>query len=184
MSFDVIKNKLEQFDIKKYGENTYSESDVIAIESKYGFTLPLEYKNFLLEYGECAFNEDDIYCNSLEENPWVKDKLITVDLFYGLNNNDNSLVYNIEAYKEEFPQGRIPIASCPGGNEISLTIEGNSIGKVHFWDHESTNERDAFYLVAESFTDFIMRFSKQIKDKSFDDSGIESMEFKDGFFDD
>lgn len=30
--------------------------------------------------------------------------------------------------------------------QISLTIEGNSIGQVHFWDHESVNERDAFYF--------------------------------------
>lgn len=39
--------------------------------------------------------------------------------------------------------------------QISLTNESDSIGQVYFWDHESANERDAFYLVAESFTDFI-----------------------------
>ncbi|WP_040214222.1 SMI1/KNR4 family protein [Clostridium polynesiense] len=141
----------------------HSEDEIIKIEKKYNITLPVEYKLFVLKYGN-SYTKDNIYYTAIEKSPWTpEDGFDSLGFFYGLENDRKDLRKMIEAYLGRIPDNLIPIADCDGGNELCIGVMGHSKGKVYFWNHENQNilkkgHIKNLYLVAESFTDFIMSF--------------------------
>ncbi|GEM_PF-840965 len=141
----------------------HPEGEIIDIQKKYNITLPLEYKLFVLKYGN-SYIKDNIFYKAIEKSPWTpEDGFDSLGFFYGLENDSKDLRKMIEAYLGRISDNLIPIADCDGGNELCIGVKGNSKGKVYFWNHENQNVISAentknLYLVAESFSDFVMSF--------------------------
>lgn len=91
----------------------------------------------------------------LEKDPWMNkdDDTQLLEGFYGLTNNHNSLQKAIDTYSDRFPRNVIPIASSAGGNEICMDIDNE---KILFWDHELSHPDKGFFLIANSFEEFIL----------------------------
>ena len=49
---------------------------------------------------------------------------------------DDDLLYNYKMYKKRMPKVLLPIAGDSSGNMICISISGDKVGCVWFWDHE------------------------------------------------
>ncbi|MDQ0244738.1 hypothetical protein J2S09_002309 [Bacillus fengqiuensis] len=165
MSFKEIESKLSEFEIKKYSKRKHHKDEIETIEVEYKVEFPEDFKLFLLQYGTCTFNEDDIYYRSIEKNPWTPDDgFESVEIFYGLDKDEYDIRQMIQRYSEYIPGNLIPFAESPGGNQICIAVNGNEKGKIYFWDHENRNGQKDLFLVAESFSDFINSFQRYQRD--------------------
>lgn len=167
--FKKLEKKLESIidpNYKKNSINFHFEDVIRSIEKECKLKLPIEYKMFLLNFSNCIF-KDDIYYQSIEKSPWTPgDGLESVEVFYGLENDDINLRKRIQQYSGRIPDGLIPIAESPGGNQICIGVKGKYTERIYFWDHEniSTKGGSNLYLIANLFSDFIMSFELHHRD--------------------
>lgn len=131
------------------------------LEEEYSVRLPSLYRFFLVNYGSLNFSCDITY-NSVEQHPSMGDRSIVN--FYELQENANGIKESIDCYLGRLPENLIPIAECPGGDQLCIGIRDVE-DKVYFWNHDqemmfpSIDELwNNIYLVADSFLDFIVSF--------------------------
>ncbi|MEC0592517.1 SMI1/KNR4 family protein [Bacillus inaquosorum] len=164
MSFAKIEQKLKEFTIDAGTDPSINTNEQLkALEKNIGNQLPLDYKDFLKKYGGCYLEskkttdeiEYDVCYKPIEKDPWMgkDDETQLLEGFYGLANDHNSLQKAIDTYSDRFPRNIIPIASSAGGNEICMDIDDE---KILFWDHESSHPEKDFFLIANSFEEFIL----------------------------
>jgi len=185
-NFNKIENKLSQLGItSKYGSNTIK--DLEKIEEALSFTLPIEYKEFLYLYGTLNFNDIEIAFSSLDTS---NEEPLTIVNFYGLNGNDyDNLKLIINQYTDRIPDDLIPIAECPGGDQICIGINNKAFGKIYFWDHNkeklhvNTTEEmwEPVTLIYNTFLELIMSSQELKEDEDFDDSIVENIKVSDKF---
>lgn len=135
--------------------------EVCEIEKFINVNFSKAYKYFLLNYASC-FIKDTYYFKSLEENPLTPtDGFESVGVFYGKN-----LIGKTELYSKELNDKYIPIAESDGGDILCIGIEETTKDKVFFWSHDDENKfGKRFFLVANSFEQFIMSFEERKKEK-------------------
>ncbi|NOU63355.1 hypothetical protein GC096_04765 [Paenibacillus sp. LMG 31461] len=178
-SFEKVKQKLLEVGITNEG-GIYSDNLVISIEQKYGFRLPQDYKKFLLTYGRINYNHPISY--SLITNIPKHNERGELGYFYNLQNNNNDLISNIECYLGRMPEKMIPFADITGGDQLCIGVTEDVWGKIYFWDHDQEHfdpsEEELWnnvYLVANSFSEFILSF-KIVEDENLPkDLGIVSV---------
>lgn len=124
-----------------------NQGTIEAFEALIGFSIPEEYREFLLMNNGGEPDKADF---SVEG--WGK---TLVHVFYGLGTGYKA--YDIDWSRSTFddilPSEIIPIACDPGGYLICLGLEGRARGKVYFWDRGGDGEELRF--LASSFKDFI-----------------------------
>ncbi|CAI6278479.1 SMI1/KNR4 family protein [Bacillus subtilis] len=164
MSFNNIKQKLKEFLIDAKTDPRINKNEQLKeIEMNIGKQLPSDYKDFLKEYGGCYLEskktsdeiEYDVCYKPIEKDPWIgkDDDTQLLEGFYGLANDHSSIQKAIDTYSDRFPRNIIPIASSAGGNEICMDIDNE---KILFWDHEFSHPDKDFFLIANSFEEFIL----------------------------
>ncbi len=147
-----------------------------TIERLYGVNLPLNYKEFLLEYGGCFTKSNRMY-HPIEVTPVTpEDGFDSMVGFYGITTYD---AYNIETiiqtYKDILGSIVMPIADADGGDLICIGLKDKYRGKIYYWHHEdeTTDEdrKEYYYLIANSLEEFILKFSlhERIKNVDLDD---------------
>lgn len=134
-----------------------NEEDIAKLEILLGISLPIPYKNFLLSHNGGHPKLAGFY---IQNNP--SDNHGLIDYFLCIKEKD---IYNlltwIKRYKNRIPSDLIPIAVDPGGNLVCLTVTGNNIGKIYFWDHEEEADEGEtpgyanIYPIANSFDEFV-----------------------------
>lgn len=111
---------------------------------------------------------------------------ITIVNFYGLSQEHFDF---INCYTDRTPNELIPIAECPGGNQLCIGINNNSLNKIYYWDHNkekmqiSTIEDmwEPVTLIYDSFFDFIMSSEELKEDEDLGDTRIENIKVSDKF---
>ncbi|MGG3628325.1 SMI1/KNR4 family protein [Bacillus licheniformis] len=182
MSFKRIEQKMKEFLINiDEDSNNNSNIEIEDLEQKLGKQLHSDYKKFLVKYGGCSLesrktNDDvefDVCYRPIEKDPWmgVNDETQLLESFYGFQTNIDNIMDIVDTYSDRFPETIIAIAGSPGGNEICLDLDN---GKVFFWDHELRNPEKDFYLIANSFEDFILSLEDELVEPCGDD-GIVSI---------
>lgn len=161
-----IDKKINEIVDNDFKDNIVQHSDnkIVILEKDYNIKLPADYKYFILNYGELVIKEN-FYFKPLEQTPKSpKDGYHSINIFYGLNDNDMDIRKKINQYKYEFKNKYVPIALLPGENQLCLDVNG----QVYFWDHESLTDK-SIYLVSKSFSKFIFdlqKYKKKISVKS------------------
>lgn len=164
MSFTKIEQKLKEFTIDAGTYPSINTNEQLKeLEMNIGNQLPSDYKNFLKKYGGCYLEskkttdeiEYDVCYKPIEKDPWIgkDDDTQLLEGFYGLANDHSSIQKAIDTYSDRFPRNIIPIASSAGGNEICMDIDNE---KILFWDHEFSHPDKDFFLIANSFEEFIL----------------------------
>lgn len=187
MSFYYIKQKLKEFSIDTKTDPSINKNEQLKeIEMNIGKQLPSDYKNFLKEYGGCYLEsknttdeiEYDVCYKPLEKDPWMgkDDDTQLLEGFYGLANGHNSFQKAIDTYSDRFPRNIIPIASSAGGNEICMDIDNE---KILFWDHELSHPNKDFFLIANSFEEFILSLVDEPIETDEEHDGILYIELDD-----
>ena len=134
-----------------------SEQEIASVESQLGFSLPGDYRNFLLSHNGGRPEPRGFAIESDKPN----DRSV-VHYFFCANKGD---VYDLVTWAKRargrIPANLLPVALDPFGNLICLSVSGGERGKVYFWDHErEAGESDSpgydnVYFVADSFRDFL-----------------------------
>lgn len=137
-----------------------SESAIRDFEENIGMPFPPDYREFMLKYNggdplKCVFKFQDAtgpYSDSI------------IRYFFAFSDDYNeSIKHNHEIYTlaDRVPKNILPIAEDPGGNIVCLSLAGDDVGKVYFWDHEQEGLTEAsstyenLELIANSFTEFV-----------------------------
>jgi len=137
-----------------------SESAIQDFEKTIGFALPPSYRNFLLE-----FNGGQPIPEFFSVPDWSGSASLVNDLWGILPGKWNDLADNIELFSGRFPEGFFSIARDPGDNQILISLDGDTYGKIFFWDHENEPNYDAQYLEDYKNTYFLANDFKEFLNK-------------------
>src|SRR5438128_2090769 len=104
------------------------EADIQTLEKRLNARLPDEYRNFLLEHNGGEPSPQIFLINEREGTDILR-------FLFGIGHDEYySLTDNIEDYSDRIPANFIPIGCDTFGNLICLSIKGEDVGKVYFWD--------------------------------------------------
>jgi len=133
------------------------KADIAELERKLGISFPFDYKNFLL-----AHNGGHPTPDSFSIKGEAEGSKSMIQGFFGIQAGEyDNLFDTMQRYHSRVPANFLPIAYDPGGNLICLSVAGEDMGKVYFWDHEEEAEEgeppsyDNVYFVADSFNDLL-----------------------------
>jgi hypothetical protein len=129
-----------------------SETEVTDFENVNSIKLPLEYKQFLLDFNGGVPEPN----RNLNPNTYVT-------CILGMHNGPYhaSLYKHIDMFKERLPLSTFPIGTDPFGNLFIMTLHSESYGQIFFWAHEEEPKiqdghfTDNCYFVANSFSEFV-----------------------------
>lgn len=181
--YKLIEEKLTKLGVtSKYAHNQTEEITKLKISE----ILPKDYKEFLFNFGTLDFkNNEIIICppNSVEKEP------ISFINFYGLNIGNHNLNTIIRRYQNRIPSDLIPIAECPGGDQICIGIAGNALGEIYHWNHEKEKLHlnspkeiwEPLTLLFTSFYQLIMSLKKIEETEDINDSSIVKINISDKF---
>lgn len=134
---DQLVERLGFWRSDKWPWHPPNAQDVARLEGKLGGSLPDDYRYFLSKYGGGMLSSEDgtIKVAVAEPCPWGD--LVRPELFYALlPGHRYDLEVQLETYRGRIPDGVLPIADDPGGNQTCLDVAGAFPGSVWFWDHE------------------------------------------------
>jgi hypothetical protein len=131
-----------------------SEQNVAAFEQQIGFSLPTDYRHFLVENNGAEVFDQTFFVKDL-------DKEVMVQVLFGVTNPTSrglTLGYWLEEYEDELEPGTLIIGKDPGGSFLIYTITGEDKG-LYYWDKnylfaQSSEPEGNAYFIADSFTEF------------------------------
>lgn len=154
-----------------------SESKLLEVERFIGNSLPSDYREFLRDFGGLSFIHDVGFRAKGSK------KGGGVELFYGVDpeNFSEGLVEEYIQWRDSFvrwpvefvpaiklirpmedgieeiawPPELLPIAMDSGNNQVCLAIAGLSTGAVFRWINAPSLGGQNFYLIADTFDDFM-----------------------------
>lgn len=139
--------------MKMNGFGKATQEMVNAFEQHIGFSLPEDYRKFLLEYngGTPLVKYAAFTIEELNED-------IPLDVLLGLGINNLDLQKRNDDYMDDLLPHCVIIGDDPGSGMIVL-IDDPEMKGVYYWDHsfnfEQSNEDDNIYKIADSFQEFV-----------------------------
>ncbi|EMS70127.1 SMI1/KNR4 family protein [Ruminiclostridium cellobioparum] len=136
-----------------------TEETVRNFEQHIGFSLPDDYKQFLIEYngGTPQVRYSTFTVEALSE-------IIPLDVLYGLGiDSEMDLQDWNDEYRSDLLSNSIIIGRDPGTGMVVL-INDAEIKGVFYWDHSlffnQSNEEENVYKICDSFQEFINQLKK------------------------
>lgn len=120
-------------------------------EGKISYSLPLDYRNFLIKFNGKNLENKPLYIPDCESD-------VIIQNYLGISLPSADIEGWLEELKDDLDQNFLPIAVDPGGNFLLM----NKIdGKVYYWDSArhfsvSSDIQNTFW-VADSFSDLISK---------------------------
>ncbi len=150
--YDEVMSRIEFYYVD---EEPYlmNEESLLLLEQQLAYPLPTDYRQFLQKYGITAGGGDVCYTNADDPNEVES----SVEVFYGIKPGDSyDLLERKRGFGDRLPIRILPIASSPGG-EFCLSLAGNDIGNVYWWDsHGGSRDSDEnLEFVARDFDSFL-----------------------------
>ncbi|MDD9266187.1 SMI1/KNR4 family protein [Paenibacillus sp. GCM10023248] len=143
-----------EFNIESsFGEIT--EEHIVAVEERYDFILPEDYKDFLLKYngGKPKCRKFTTKNGRLTNHlmyflPLIHNEVLCLAVAFLIFTKENELRFNI-----------IPIGEDPIKNFVCISVAGDDFGSIYYWDFIHCDEEIPTYKylvpIADSFTEFI-----------------------------
>jgi hypothetical protein len=130
-----------------------SEQSVAAFEQQIGFTLPADYRQFLVENNGAEFFDQTFFVQDL-------DKEVMLQVLFGVTNPTSrglTLGYWLSEYEDELEPGTLIIGKDPGGSFLIYTVAGDDKG-LYYWDKnylfpQSSESEGNAYFIADTFTE-------------------------------
>ena len=140
-------NKPEyEFDMEKF--NNFCK--------KYQLEFPQEFVEYLKQYNDAELEPNHLDFGINE---------CGIRYFYGTSEQTYcDLAWNYEIYRGRMPEKCIPIGDEECGNQICMSLEKDTYGKIYFWDHETMDTDDGeecqldfsdMYELASSFRELL-----------------------------
>lgn len=137
---------------------------ITEIQKKYELVFPTDYVYYLQYYGNDYIKDGYLFNPKESLGEVFNQDSFELDFIFGLYNDENNLERQILFYQDVIPSNLFPIADLPGGNLVCMNKENH---QIYFWIHDKVEDT---YLVADSFSNFIMQFQfEQIEKVDLDD---------------
>ncbi|MEJ0101541.1 MAG: SMI1/KNR4 family protein [Bacteroidota bacterium] len=110
--------------------------------------------------GAFCFN-DAVEAECIDRNPvGDRNNRIYVNFFYSFFETSKcSLFTLLSEYKDQLPEGYLPICDGEPGDLICISLKAEDHGKIYYWHHESPPNNDLF-LITDSFEDFFFKIAE------------------------
>jgi hypothetical protein len=148
-----------------------SDKALAALEASLGYTLPDDYRAFLLKHNGGRPEPDCFPLAGSDEATEMIDGFIPID-----GANSLGLEWTMTTYAGRIPADLHPVARAGGGNIVAIGVKGRRRGKVYFWDHEGENlgegkkpSYENVSLVAKSFDAFFGSITELDEDEDDDE---------------
>ena len=140
-----------------------SMQDIVSFETKYDFSLPDDYKQFLLiNNGGKTGSRRRFTTNDNTKEGEIESSIL---MFFPLSNEvDANLEHHYELYTNAnvIDKNYLPIGETPRNNLVCMVIKGSEKGSVYHFDMGYDDylekriqlEPEHIRLIAKSFTDF------------------------------
>lgn len=124
--------------ISAYQTENINIEELESLEKLIGFSLPTDYKDFLLQNNGCVPSKNRIKSTSK-----------AINHFFALK---SAYKYNsiIDLY-ENFAEIGVPIAQSPSGDTFLM----NKNGEIYYFDHNLGEIDEKIGCIAKSFSDFL-----------------------------
>lgn len=154
----------------------YTELSVSLNEKLAKLTLPDDYKRFVSRFSVTSVFDKEICFFCKESSPSSEEgKELLEVLFADCDDENNDLLKLRETYLEELPSNLFIIAEVTGGNLLCLELSDN-LNAVKLWDKSSAGSvNDNLYLVADSFSDFILMLTEDVEDSKNNKPQLQSV---------
>jgi hypothetical protein len=134
--------------------------DIERLETEIGVALPTIYKSFLVRFNGGIPVPDAFPIERMPKNPYG-----IIQVFFGIERNVHSsdLKWNYEVFRSDAPPNLFPIACTPSGDLVCISLWGDDVGSVVFWDYYDPYRGPTYanvYRVARSFDEFIQGLFK------------------------
>lgn len=160
-----------------------SDGDIRKIEIVIGKCLPADYRLFLTRHNG-GHPEPSCFKSSNDTSSFNGS---CVHYFYGVGDEAPhcQLLTAFNTLKGRVPAELIPIADDPFGNQICIAIQGEEIGSIYFWDHETEHKPPTFQntnKLASSIGIFINGFFEQehalgtVFDQAIEQNNVKKLE--------
>jgi hypothetical protein len=128
------------------------EEDLRSFERKHGLSLPGSYRAFLLVTNGGRPERDLLTITGFEGN-----SLGRIHLFFGLKDPVEScnLDWNLEVFRDRIPSSLLPIATTEGVDKICLSVAGERVGAVLYWDGYAGPSEHPLYFLSPDFSSFM-----------------------------
>ncbi|MBX3414199.1 MAG: ankyrin repeat domain-containing protein [Pirellulales bacterium] len=138
-----------------------SDKDIRDFEQKIGFTLPEDYRAFLLQRNGGWFCHDEV-CPLKDPRGYQGEKLIDLDSLDSLSTDNVGLEYRRNNYGGQLPPDMLVIGTAAMGDGLVVPLTGKRRGAVLLFDHEGSGEwNERLYLIADSFETFMHSIKSQ-----------------------
>lgn len=128
-----------------------SSAQIAGAERRLGVSFSKEYRDFLGEVAPCMFEDENGFAPA-EPVPFASaDGRVSIDVLYGLSDNDNLDLTAANLRGGEHPTGFISIGHDPGANSILM----NNLGQIFIQE----NNTGKLFFVAKTFKEFLGSFA-------------------------
>lgn len=112
-----------------------TERNIQQFESTTSIRLPNGYRGFLLQHNSGAPEPESFFMTRLATGEREEG---CIGWLFGINTGNRNIEMEevLRTYETRIPDNFLPIATDPGGNLICLSVYGDDLGMVYFWDHE------------------------------------------------
>ncbi len=137
-----------------------SAADIEAVEAKFGFKFPADFKDHYLLYN--GGNPD--------KNFFIlhNDSIYGVQLFLSIKYGNHTIEEDIQQLKVDeavLPEDLVPFAIDSSGNYFCFSKSEISFGVIYYWDSENYDDPDrAVTRLADSLSDFIAGLQDEPKE--------------------
>lgn len=124
-----------------------NEAELATLEEHIGFSLPTDYRAFLLKTNGGVFHDNVV----------IGDAGVRGVLAVNAGQKWADVKWNFDVTRDWIPSNLLPVASAPGGNVFAIKLDMPNAGQVYFLYLYQDIESDfgGLPLVAQSFTHFI-----------------------------
>ena len=145
---DEIFNKEFPFE-----DESSDEYDFEKLENNNNIIIPAIYKEFLL-MNKYEYTKDDYFFPTIEKSSSTPaDGLEFIDNFYSLA----SFFENSDEFMDLWCDYVLPIGEV-AGDFVCIGVKEHNLEKIYMLNHDDEEREDGLYLIADSFSDFIMSF--------------------------
>lgn len=134
---------------------TLTENDIAGLETRINAHLPGDYRGFLLTTN--GGKPADRFVPEPDQG-----LLIEIEAFFAVGTTGyGSMEQALDTWADRYPADALPIALCAGSNLLLLSVGGDDIGRVGYWDHDGEADEneaprtDNITPVAGSFTELL-----------------------------
>ncbi|MBR1443053.1 MAG: SMI1/KNR4 family protein [Firmicutes bacterium] len=153
MYIELNKKIKEIFD-----QDTIIGTEILSSEKlniflkEYNISLPDDFKYFVTHFNPFYIKEDYYFEMKEKSSLTPTNGYEYLDCFYTIDIIDNTKIFFDTHTNSVMPIGE------SNGDYVCIGITPNNYGKIFYFYHEDEERKDGLYLIADSFTDFIMKF--------------------------